>query len=165
MTVMETARLRIRSRTVDDVEPIVAMDLDPLVRRYMGPPLDPDAHRAEVRRRILAGIGPWAVEWKDRPGILGLCGLSEFDGLPFGQIGWRFTSASWGQGIGTEAARAVLDHSFAEMGIDLVTTLVHPDNIASVRVAEKIGMKRDGFAEFRGVRQFFFSADAGDRCC
>lgn len=164
---IETARLRLRARRLDDLEAIVAMDADPAVRRFIGGPLDPAPHRAEVRRNIVGGRpephASWAVEWRDRSGLLGLCGLSrseETGGLT--QIGWRLLPPAWGQGVATEAARAVLARALGPLGLRTVVALVHPDNRASIRVAEKIGMVRVGVARFRGVPQLVYRAGCAD---
>jgi RimJ/RimL family protein N-acetyltransferase len=77
MKTIETPRLRLRPRTLDDLEPIVALDTDPEVRLYLGGPLEAVAHRAEVRGNIVNGTMPdylrWAIEWRDQPGFLGQC--------------------------------------------------------------------------------------------
>jgi RimJ/RimL family protein N-acetyltransferase len=97
-----TARLRLRARTLADLEAIVAMDADPAVRRFIGGPLDPVLHRAEVRRNIVEGRpephASWAVEWRDRPGLLGLCGLSPASEVGSTQIGWWLLPSAWGNG-------------------------------------------------------------------
>jgi len=71
--------LRLRAGTLDDLEAILARDADTDVRRFMGSPPQGKAHRAEVWANILDGQPSrprWAVEWLDRPGFLGQCGLA-----------------------------------------------------------------------------------------
>jgi RimJ/RimL family protein N-acetyltransferase len=164
---IETVRLRLRARVVADLEPIVAMDADPVVRRFIGGPLDPAPHRREVRRNIVEGRpephASWAIEWRDRPGLLGLCGLSrseETGGAT--QIGWRLLPSAWGRGVATEAAGAVLARALGPLGLRAVVALIHPGNRASVRVAEKIGMERVGVARHRGVPQLVYRAGCAD---
>ena len=163
---VETARLRLRARTLADLEPIVAMDADPLVRRFIGGPLDPAAHREEVRRNIVGGRpephASWAVEWRDRPGLLGLCGLSPSAETGATQIGWRLLPHAWGRGVATEAAEAVLARALGPLGLAAVVALIHPDNLASIRVAEKVGMARVGVARFRGVTQLVYRSGRED---
>jgi RimJ/RimL family protein N-acetyltransferase len=81
MQMLATPRLRLRARTLDDVDAILAMDADTEVRRFMGGPPHAQAHRAEVCANIVDGQPThrrWAIEWRDRPGFLGQCGLSAF---------------------------------------------------------------------------------------
>jgi len=159
---IRTPRLRLRARTLADLEAIVAMDADPTVRRFIGGPLDPARHGEEVRRRIVEGRpephASWAVEWLDRPGLLGLCGLSPSEEAGLTQIGWRLLPSAWGQGVATEAARAVLARALGPLGLPAVVALIYPENRASIRVAEKAGMARAGTARFKGVPQLLFQA-------
>lgn len=167
MAVLLTPRLRLRPRTLADLEPIVEMDADPRVRRYIGGPLDRVSHRAEVRRRIVEGRpephASWAIEWRDRPGFLGLCALSPSQEPGFTEIGWRLAHWHWGQGIASEAAAAVADRALGVLGIAPLLALINPENAASIRVAEKLGFRCTGEAQFRGVRQLLYQLDrAGD---
>jgi RimJ/RimL family protein N-acetyltransferase len=132
------------------------------VRRFIGGPLDPTAHREEVRRHIVQGRpephASWAIEWRDRPGLLGLCGLSPCEETGSTQIGWRLLPFAWGQGVATEAARAVLARALGPLGLREVVTLIHPDNHASLRVAAKVGMTRAGVVRYRGTLQLLYRA-------
>jgi RimJ/RimL family protein N-acetyltransferase len=58
------------------------------------------------------------------------------------EIGWRLRPAFWGLGYATEAARAVLRHGFDHVGLDEVLAEIDGTNIASIRVAERIGLRR-----------------------
>jgi RimJ/RimL family protein N-acetyltransferase len=150
-----TARLRLRARTLADLEPIVEMDADPTVRQFIGGPLDRTTHREEVRRRIVEGRpephASWAVEWRDRPGLVGLCHLSHSEEAGLTQIGWRLASSAWGKGVATEAAQAVLARALGPIGLPAIVALIAPENLASIRVAEKIGMTQAGVVPYRGV--------------
>jgi RimJ/RimL family protein N-acetyltransferase len=57
------------------------------------------------------------------------------------EIGYRLARSAWRQGYATEAARAVRDYAFFTLGIRRLIALIDPENLASVRVAEKIGMR------------------------
>ena len=81
MSHRETQRLRLRPFVMDDLEDCLAMDLDPEVHRYIfldGPP-DPEERREGIRERVESGWPEtgvmWSVEWKDKPGFLGWCGV------------------------------------------------------------------------------------------
>lgn len=57
------------------------------------------------------------------------------------EIGWRLKRSAWGKGYATEAALPVLDHAFQTSGLDRVIADINPHNAASIKVAQKIGMK------------------------
>jgi RimJ/RimL family protein N-acetyltransferase len=133
----------------------MALDADPAVRAFIGGPPDPEAHRAEVARNIALGRpephASWAVEWRGTPGLLGLCSLSPWEETGLMQISWRLHRAVWGRGVATEAAGTVLARALGPLGLRAVVALIHPDNAASIRVAEKIGMAWCGGARYRGI--------------
>ncbi|BBK42042.1 N-acetyltransferase [Allostella vacuolata] len=147
---LRTPRLRLRTRTLADVEPILAMDADPEVRRFLGP-VDPDAHRAHVTARIAEGMPDiWAIERLDRPGLIGLASISPRpDGLG-NQISWRLARAAWGHGFAPEAAQAILDHAARTPGYGPLVAIIDPGNAASIAVARKVGMQPVGEGHFYG---------------
>ncbi len=145
-----------------DMAANVAMDLDPEVHRYIfvdGPP-DPDVHREDIRTRIAAG-GPqqggiWVVEWKDRPGFLGWCGLFPLRDTEFIELGYRYVRNAWGRGVGTEAARRVLEHGFRVLGLDPIVAIALPANRASRRVLAKVGLQPAGTVTHSGLLHNFY---------
>jgi len=159
MTTLETARLRLRPRTLDDLEAIVAMDRDEEVRRFIGGPLEAEAHRAEVKSNIVNGrlLPAWAIEWKERPGFPGQCALNPPQQLGATELSWRLARASWGRGVASEAVSAMLRHAVEELQVGPVVALIHPDNKASRRVAEKVGLRLTGETAFiKAVRQLVY---------
>ena len=147
---LETERLHLRPRTLDDLEDCLAMDLDPMVHRYIyldGPP-EPAVHREELKRRLSSGWprrgAVWVVEWRERPGLLGWCGLFPLEDTGLIEIGYRYVPAAWGRGVASEAGRAVLDHGFRVFAFDPIVAVAHPDNTASRRVLEKLGLRYEG---------------------
>ena len=90
------------------------------------------------------GFGPYAVVEKNSQDVIGYCGLFFFPdigGHTEVEIGYRLAKSAWGKGYATEAARIVCDHAFTTLGIKRLIALIDPSNVASIRVAEKIGMK------------------------
>src|SRR5205085_2741165 len=69
------------------------------------------------------------------------------EGWPGFELGWMLRRASWGRGYATEGARAALPVAFTELGQSQVLSLIHPDNIASIRVARRLGERPLGQAE------------------
>lgn len=156
LPVLETARLLQRPRGLADLDACVAMDREPGMLDWIDWPLgaggwgDAAAHRAFVRARILGpypkGMGYWVVARREEPdGFLGWVLLIPADARgPEIEIGWRLTAAARGRGHATEAAGRVLAYGLGELGLARVVADIRPENAASLRVAEKIGMRRAG---------------------
>ncbi|MFW5833651.1 MAG: GNAT family N-acetyltransferase [Pseudomonadota bacterium] len=155
LPVLQTPRLRLRPRTPDDLDANLAMDLDPEVTHFIWPePPDPAAHRAVLAARIASGwpeVGAvWVVEWREAPGLLGWCGLFPLDGTDEIELGYRYVRKVWGQGVATEAGRAVLAHGFGSMGLERIVGVTDPANHASKRVLAKLGMLPAGRGRYYG---------------
>ena len=73
-----------------------------------------------------------------------------------GLIGWTLRQTFWGRGYAAEAARAALRVAFLEMDRPHVISLIHPDNAASIRVAERIGERQVDTTEVMGHTAFVF---------
>jgi [ribosomal protein S5]-alanine N-acetyltransferase len=89
------------------------------------------------------GYGPYAVVENSSQEVIGYCGLSSFpdiDGQSETEIGYRLAKLAWGKGYATEAAQAVRDFALTTLHIKRLIALIDPANIASIHVAEKIGM-------------------------
>ena len=148
--ILETARLHLRPQATADLDSFMAMDMDPAVHRYIWPDgaPDPEVHREKVRQDVASGWpetgGFWVAEWLREPGFLGWCGLFPLEDSGLIEIGYRFVTAAWGQGVATEAARAVLDHGFGVLEIDPIVAVTHPENRASRWVLEKLGLSSEG---------------------
>ncbi|MGH7040531.1 MAG: GNAT family N-acetyltransferase [Acetobacteraceae bacterium] len=149
-----TERLTLRPRAMGDVDACLAMDRDPEVTRFViGPWTDPVAHRAFVVERIRhhypSGMGYWSV--LAPAGFVGWILLAPRDLVgPEIEIGWRLARAAWGQGFATEAARAVLAHALGTLRLARVVADIDPANTASVRVAEKLGLRPAGSVPYGG---------------
>jgi len=98
------------------------------------------------------GFGLWAVEINGGAPFVGFVGLSvpSFAAhfTPAVEIGWRLARAHWGQGYASEAARAALAAGFADFGLEQIVSFTTPNNRPSIRVMERIGMRRDVAGEF-----------------
>src|SRR4029078_2344455 len=123
---------------------------DPEVTRYLNGPMtrgESDELVARIRGHWQNhGFGLYAVEVKDSGAFAGFVGLAipSFlpDVLPAVEVGWRLAREHWGQGYATEAARASMRLGFDELGLLQIISIIHPENAASVRVAERLGMTR-----------------------
>lgn len=147
-----TDRLRLRAFTPADVDVLAALDGDPAVRRFLddGRPVPREVVERETLPALLAqyrrwpGFGHFAVE---ADGFVGWVCLVPTGTPGEASVGWRFGTAAWGRGYATEAARALVDRGFGELGLRRVTATTMTVNVASRRVMEKLGM--------RLVRTFF----------
>jgi [ribosomal protein S5]-alanine N-acetyltransferase len=102
--------------------------------------------RAWITRQLdqyqARGYGPYAVVEKNSSDVVGYCGLFHFpdvNGQPEIEIGYRLARPAWGKGFATEAARGVRDYAFTTLSVERLIAIIDPSNIASIRVAEKIG--------------------------
>ena len=153
LPVLETGRLRLRPRTLADLEDCLRMDREPGTLRWVDWPLatggwdDETAHRALIRSRILhpypPGLGYWVVARKEHPdGFLGWVLLIPEDTKgPEIEIGWRLLHAARGNGYATEAAAALLRHGFETLGVDRIVADMYRENAASNAVARKLGFR------------------------
>ena len=146
---LTTQSLLLRPRSLDDTDACLRMDHEPEVTRYVsGPWSDPVAHRAFVEQRTLGpypdGLGYWTLAHGERPAeFVGWVLLIPLDAKgPEIEIGWRLRPAFWRLGYATEAARAVVRHGFDVVGLDEVLAEIDAENVASIRVAERIGLRR-----------------------
>jgi RimJ/RimL family protein N-acetyltransferase len=146
--VIETERLRLRPVTPEDTEPLRVIYAEPEVARWLGPEMAEDIVRSVAEQMELQetlGFSMFALEDRATGALIGDCGLQplELKG-PEIEIGWDLAPHAWGRGYATEAARAVLARAFGEWELDRVIAVVKRDNIASWRVAEKLGMVAEG---------------------
>jgi RimJ/RimL family protein N-acetyltransferase len=87
------------------------------------------------------GFGLWRVVEKSTGAAVGICGLVRRDGLDDPDVGYAFLEAVSGRGYATEAAAAALGHGRNALGIGRIVAITKPDNLGSIRVLEKIGLK------------------------
>ncbi len=158
--VIETPRLLLRELTDADHAALYEMYQDPRMNRFIGGPPPP---REEYWRKVHEtwpayyarhGFGLWATVRREDGRLMGRCGLlaQEVDGERHVEVGYALAPEFWGRGYATEAARASRDHAFRTLEVPHVISLVHPDNAASIRVAERNGMTFWKMAEFRTHR-------------
>ena len=86
------------------------------------------------------GLGWWAVERINEAGLVGWCGLQFLPETGEVEVAYLLGRAHWRRGLATEAALASLHFGFVGLGLCTIIALVHPENVASRRVIEKVGM-------------------------
>ena len=129
---LETRRLRLRRLRPADEPELIALDSDPEVMRYVGSPPGARAHDEtveRVRQRISADHGPggwWLVEGKEDGVFRGLGLLLPMPDGRDTEVGYRLARRSWGKGIATEAAAALVEYAFSTLGLPRVVAVVYP---------------------------------------
>ncbi len=142
-----TERLILRRWRAEDRAPFAVMNADPRVTRYLGhPPLtvaESDALVDRIEHRWAErGLGQWAVELRGKDPFIGFLGFASHHWHPdVLELGWRLRPDLWGRGLATEGARAALSHGFGQLGLERVISIIHRDNVASRRVAERCGFR------------------------
>lgn len=163
--VLTTERLRLRPFHQSDVDDYAALYADPEVVRYLGGggPWDPGRawrHMAFLLGHWqLGGSGMWAVERKEAGPFIGIIGFAEPAGWPGCELAWTLARRWWGNGYATEGARAALAHAFGVWRKDRVISLIHPENRASIRVAERIGETLQGRRHHLGREMLCYAID------
>ncbi|MDQ3022064.1 MAG: GNAT family N-acetyltransferase [Bacteroidota bacterium] len=133
---------------MEDLDSLFELYCDPDVIKYI-----PDAPRnyKEAREELewhMNGhpkrpeLGLWTTIHKETNMYIGRCGLLPWtiDGQNEVEVAYLISKAYWGQGLGTEAAQAILDYGFEKLYLSRLICLLDKENLASIRVAEKIGM-------------------------
>lgn len=158
MYLLNTARLQLRELTNSDEDALFTLTLlnDKDFHRFIGDRgvrTLQDARdyiekgpRAMYRRH---GFGMYRVELKDGTPI-GQCGLIRRDGLDDVDIGFAFLPAYRGQGYALEAARAVMAWGKKTVGLQRIVAIAAPDNLDSIRLLEKLDLKKEGLVTLPG---------------
>ena len=159
--VLTTERLRLRLLTNDDFEEYAAIHMDPDITRYTARfnmnRMDAWRHMAMVLGHwVLRGYGMWGVEELETARLVGRVGFHNPDGWPAFELGWTIGKNWWGKGYATEAAKRCLQYAFEEMNREHVISLIDPENVNSIRVAERLGEKLEGEAEVGGYRMLVY---------
>lgn len=176
---LETERLVLLEPDPErDLEGYVELWGDPDVVRFLGgqtlPPEDvPEALERGLGQWERHGIGLFSVLRKEDERFVGRIGYllwdaerwvnavqEKLEGELELEIGWTVLSRLQGRGYATEAAIACRDHAFAELGRDRVISLIAPENVASIRVAEKIGESYEHDVELPRMRVGLYALSA-----
>jgi len=146
--ILETKRLILRHQVIEDLDDLWALYCNPNITKYI-----PDAprSRAEAQEELewhMHGhpkhpkLGLWAAIHKESGKFIGRCGLLpwEIDGVHEVEVGYTIAQEYWRQGLGSEAAEAILKYGFEKLNLSRLICMIEPENIGSQKVAEKIGM-------------------------
>jgi RimJ/RimL family protein N-acetyltransferase len=156
VTRLTTESLVLREWRDSDLEPFAAINSDPRVMEFQPAPLDraeSDALAGRIREAFAKyGFGLWAVEVPGVAPFIGFIGLSvpgfEAPFTPCVELACRLAFDHWDQGYATEGAWAAVEFGFKQARLKEIVSFTAPANARSVRVMEKIGMKRDPAEDF-----------------
>lgn len=165
---IETPRLLLRSIVATDLDDLARLYADPEVRRYF-----PDGTRDREQTReelewFANGDNPgypecrlWAIIDKEAGAFVGRCALLrwEIEGRDETEIAYMLARNAWGQGLGGEVATALVRHGFDRLGFRRLIALIHPDNVASMRTAEKAGLAFERLVDFKDGAARLYSID------
>jgi RimJ/RimL family protein N-acetyltransferase len=159
---VETERLLLRQFRESDFEAYVQLMTTPELLHFLSG--GEDRTREELWRNMtfhaghwcIRGYGLWAIELKETKELIGRAGVWFPDGWPETEAAWAIDPNHWGRGYATEAGRGALRQAFGILGVDHVTSLIHPDNAASRRVAEKLGGKVERRTLFQDHDTLFY---------
>jgi RimJ/RimL family protein N-acetyltransferase len=162
---LETSRLRLRGYRSQDVDLLGPMFADPEHMRFYPSPFTPEQTEAWVERQLQRyredGFGLWIIEDLATGEFLGTAGptVQVVDDVREVEIGWHVRPGRKGRGIAPEAGAAARDWAFAALEVHSVISLVRPENLPSVRVAEKLGMHVDREVEHGGLPHHVYRVD------
>jgi RimJ/RimL family protein N-acetyltransferase len=144
---LSTERLWLRPFNKDDLDPFVEMVSDPEVIRYganSGKPMSSTQVFDWICMMLghwhMRGFGIWGVEVKDSGEFIGRIGLQYLDWFDNVELVWMLRRTAWGKGYATEGARAAVHFGLEIKELPRLCAVIHPENQASIKVAEGLGM-------------------------
>ena len=169
-----TERLILRAHRLSDFGDSLAMWSDPIVTRYIGG--EPSTEQQVWSRLLnyvghwaLMGFGYWVVEEKATQRFIGEVGFANFkrdidpEMQEVPELGWAFASHVHGKGFATESVRAIVKWSDERFVHGRTVCLIDPENVASIRVAEKSGYNEFKRAQYNDRPVLFFQRSAQSR--
>jgi len=157
MKILDTERLTIRPLTEDDAEFIFALVNEPAWIKNIG---DKNVRSFDDARQYISGgpmasyakfgFGLCAVELKGSGAPVGICGLIKRDSLDDPDIGFAFLERFWSRGYAVESAQAVMNFAQNDLGSKRILAITNPDNLGSIKVLEKIGLRFEKMIQMPG---------------
>jgi [ribosomal protein S5]-alanine N-acetyltransferase len=163
---LETSRLILRPFESGDVEAAFGWFGDPIVMRFTptGPDTSIDQTKARLanyqQHQITHGFSKWIILERPSGRAIGDSGLLKMQELGWIDLGFRLAQPYWGKGLATEAASAWVRAAFDDFHVDRLTALVHPENVASIRVLEKLRFQPERRDTIMGMKSIVYSLDA-----
>jgi RimJ/RimL family protein N-acetyltransferase len=163
MPEIETARLHLRKLRLSDLDDLALIYRDPDVMQYrLFPSSASKAETQHMLQKMLDhwkryGFGRWAIVEKSTQHFIGHAGLEVVPGLDEIEMNYLLARSHWNRGLATEAATAIAAYGFTILGCDRLVAFAKPENIASRRVMEKIGMHYKTDIELYGMNWVYYT--------
>ena len=160
--ILETPRLILREWLPDDWVRFKPIATNPQVIRYVGmgqPPSDEQIRAyIEAARKLYRdeSFCLWPLVYREAQELIGFCGFDRLWGGEEIEIGYWLAPDYWGKGLATEAAQAVMRYGREKLGLRRVVAVAHPENKASIRVLEKLGMVYAKNVTHEGVEHVYY---------
>ncbi|MEM6611170.1 MAG: GNAT family N-acetyltransferase [Cyanobacteria bacterium P01_C01_bin.72] len=158
MQIIETPRLTLRYITSRDATALMSILGDVEVMRFsLFGVHDRQQIRQFIEQRLLSylecGFGLYAVVNKQNQEMIGYCGffIHSIEQQQEVEVGYRLAQKYWGQGLATEAAQAVVQYGQHRFNFQRFICLIETENIRSIRVATKLGMKLEKQIIYHGL--------------
>jgi ribosomal-protein-alanine N-acetyltransferase len=165
---IETERLLLRPYRQDDLDDLALMFADPEHMRWYPAPFTREESQAWIDKQFERyerdGFGLFVVELLENGGFAGTVGptMQQVEGEPRVEIGWHIRPALKGRGLAVEAGDAARAWAFANLDVDHVISLIRPENTASCRVAEKLGMTIERETDHAHMKHYVYRSDRPD---
>lgn len=167
MTILETERLRLRRLEPGDLGALHALYRDPEIRRHFPVGTRSLEETKEELDWFVAGdpehpaLGLWATILKSSGAFIGRCGLIPWtvEGRPEVEVAYLIDKRYWRQGLGGEAARALVRYGFEELGLARIIAFIEPTHRASIATATKAGLRFEREIEFEGLVSVLYAIE------
>ena len=157
MVIIETKRIVLRKFEMDDYRAVYEFNSNVKVQKYTGDEIVKSEERAKdlisnvsLKDYEKYGYGRWAAVYKPEQKIIGFAGLKFLPEIGETDIGFRFLPQYWGMGLATEVSRAIINYGFEQLNLDRIIGIAMPENLASCKVLEKIGMSLFRIGDYDG---------------
>jgi ribosomal-protein-alanine N-acetyltransferase len=173
MMILETRRLVLRRLVPEDLDDLFVLYGDPEVRRHFPEGVLTREETKEELEWFLGGhpdhpeLGLWATIHKETDRFIGRCGLLPWtvDGALEIEIAYLLDKRYWRQGLGAEAAQALVRHGFEQLRLPRLIALIDPAHQASIRTAESAGLRFEREVELEGVRSSLYAISKAPSAC
>jgi ribosomal-protein-alanine N-acetyltransferase len=156
-TVLESERLFLREFEPDDAQLLSELNGSPDVVKHVLVRKEPDLDasvqsvlRCSNYYHLHPGLGVWPTILKDGNRFIGWTCLKHLESTTEIEIGYRYLREFWNRGFCTEISKNLLTYGFEKLNLPKIVAVVHPENLASLRVLEKLGMQSVTKAQYYG---------------
>ena len=163
MPILRTQRLDLQPMELSDLEWYAGFAADAEVMKYIGVvgPLSPEQATARLARYVRCweehALGMFSVRLRGEESPVGWAGLQPLQGTADVEVGYAFGRLAWGRGFATEVAAAVVQWGFEDRGLERIVAVASPENAASRRVMDKLGMRYEGMRDAYNSSSVYYS--------